>query len=226
VGLFSGQYGAVAVLEQPGSLPPHSSMSSARGGSSVAPSVSRNPRWSARASANNADRDGEVRQASLTLSMDNQNRTAIYDISSRLVYLPDGRGLEAHSGLGGSMDDPHFVSVKNQGPTPPNTYRLALRENLFHGVRALRLIPDGDGNMFGRDGMLAHPYLLGPNGASNGCVSFANYAEFLTAYLNGEIDRLVVVERLENPPSPVVASRWLGRTIKSIANVFDRGSGT
>ena len=224
MGLSSGQYGAVAVLEQSGS--PNSSTSSAIGGSSVASSALRNPRLSARASANNANRGGEARQASLTLSMDNQSRTAIYDISSQMVYLPDGRRLEAHSGLGSFMDDPNFVSVKNQGPTPPNTYRLALRQNLFHGVRALRLTPDGDGNMFGRDGMLAHHYLLGPNGASNGCVSFANYPEFLAAYLNGDIDRLVVVDRLENPPTSMVASRWLDRTIKSIASVFDRGSGT
>jgi hypothetical protein len=226
MGLFSGQYGAVAVLEQPGSRPPDSLMSSVRGGSSVASSASRNPRLSARGSADNANRDGEARQASLTWSTDNQNRTAIYDISSQLVYLPDGRRLEAHSGLGSFMDDPHFVNVKNRGPTPPNTYRLALRENPFHGVRALRLIPVGDGNMFGRDGMLAHHYMLGPNGASNGCVSFANYPEFLTAYLNGDIDRLVVVDRLANPPTSMVAGGWLDRTIKSIANVFDRGSGT
>jgi hypothetical protein len=225
MGLFSGQYGAVAVLERPGLLL-DSPTSSAVGGSGVASSASRNPRLPARAPANKGIRDGEARQASLTLSMDNQNRTAIYDISSQVVYLPDGRRLEAHSGLGGFMDDPHFVSVKNQGPTPPNTYRLALRENLFHGVRALRLIPDGDGNMFGRDGMLAHHYMLGPNGASNGCVSFANYPEFLTAYLNGDINRLVVVDRLANPPTSMVASRWLDRTIKNIANVFDRGSGT
>ena len=63
--------------------------------------------------------------------------------------------------------------------------------------------------MFGREGILAHHYLLGPNGQSNGCVSFANYPEFLNAYLNGEIDRLAVVERLENPPSPMIATAWL-----------------
>jgi hypothetical protein len=227
MGLYSSQDGAVAVLRQQGSPPPDSSMTgSEKTGAGGASSALRSPRLSASASPNSATRGGNARQASLSSLPDNQNRTAIYDISSQMVYLPDGRRLEAHSGLGSFMDDPHYVGVKNQGPTPPNTYRLALRENLFHGVRALRLIPVGDGNMFGRDGILAHHYLLGPNGASNGCVSFANYSEFLNAYLNGDIDRLVVVERLANPPSSMVASNWFDRAIKSFTRVFDRGSGT
>ena len=159
----------------------------------------------------------QARQASLS-STDNQNRTAIYDISSQVVYLPNGRKLEAHSGFDSYMDDPRYVHVKSKGSTPPNTYRLVLRENLFHGVRAIRLIPVGGGNMFGREGILAHHYLLGPNGQSNGCVSFANYPEFLNAYLNGEVDRLVVVERLESPPSPMIAVAWLTTAIKGLSN--------
>ena len=151
---------------------------------------------------------------------------AYYDISSQLVYLPNGRRLEAHSGFGSYMDDPRYVHVKRKGSTPPNTYRLVLRENLFHGVRAIRLVPVGGGNMFGREGILAHHYLLGPNGQSNGCVSFADYPEFLNAYLNGEIDRLVVVERLENPPSPMIAAAWFTTAIKGLLKPFERGSGT
>ena len=50
--------------------------------------------------------------------------------------------------------------------------------------------------MFGRDGMLAHTYMLGPNGQSNGCVSFRNYDKFLQAFLKGEVDRMVVVPKL------------------------------
>jgi hypothetical protein len=38
--------------------------------------------------------------------------------------------------------------------------------------------------------------MLGPNGASNGCVSFRNYEEFLRAYDRGEIQRLAVVARM------------------------------
>jgi hypothetical protein len=124
------------------------------------------------------------------------SRTAIYDIAAHAVYLPNGEKLEAHSGLGRRLDDPRYVNVQNEGPTPPNVYNLALREEPFHGVRALRLIPAGDGNMFGRDGILAHSYMLGPSGQSNGCVSFANYPAFLRAFLNGEVERILVVARL------------------------------
>ena len=40
--------------------------------------------------------------------------------------------------------------------------------------------------MHGRSGILAHTYMLGPNGQSNGCVSFNNYPAFLEAYERGE----------------------------------------
>lgn len=135
-------------------------------------------------------------------------RTAIYDISSRTVYLPNGRRLEAHSGLGDHMDDPRYVNVRMSGPTPPNVYDLKMRESLFHGVRAIRLVPTDETKMYGRAGILAHSYLLGPSGASNGCVSFADYGAFLDAFQRGEIDRLVVVDRLDNPPSPRTAADW------------------
>ena len=57
--------------------------------------------------------------------------------------------------------------------------------------------------MYGRDGMLAHYYMHGPNSQSKGCVAFKNYPEFLNAFLKGEVTRLVVVERLENPPGRI-----------------------
>jgi hypothetical protein len=136
------------------------------------------------------------------------SRTAIYDITSQTVHLPNGRRLEAHSGLGGNMDDPRYVSASNIGPTPPNVYDLKLREAPFHGVRAIRLIPTDESKMYGRSGILAHSYMLGPSGQSNGCVSFSDYPAFLDAFLRGEVDRLVVVERLANPPSPRTASDW------------------
>ena len=43
-------------------------------------------------------------------------------------------------------------------------------------------------------------------GQSHGCVVFSNYPEFLNAFLKGEVTRLVVVERLENPPGAKIAS--------------------
>jgi hypothetical protein len=143
-------------------------------------------------------------------------RTAIYDITTRVVYLPNGEKLEAHSGLGEHMDDPRSVGAKNRGATPPNVYQLSLREQPFHGVRAIRLTPVEPDKMFGRDGILAHSYLLGPNGESNGCVSIGDYPKFLDAFLNGEIDRLVVVERLAAPPVAKTGIGWLPERLKTL----------
>ena len=139
--------------------------------------------------------------------LDPKSRTAIYDISARTVYLPNGEKLEAHSGLGDKLDDPRYVKVKNRGPTPPNVYELTFREQLFHGVQAIRLNPVDEGMMYGRDGMLAHTYMLGANGQSNGCVSFKDYRKFLNAFRSGQIDRIVVVPNLADMPSIVARVR-------------------
>lgn len=123
--------------------------------------------------------------------------TAVYDVSAHTVYLPDGTRLEAHSGLGNRIDDPDHVDERNRGATPPHVYALEAREQLFHGVQALRLNPiGGAGDIFGRAGLLAHSYMLGPNGDSNGCVSFRNYDAFLQAFQSGQVKRLAVVARL------------------------------
>ena len=139
---------------------------------------------------------------------DGGGAVAIYNISARTVTLPNGETLEAHSGLGESMDDPRYVDRRMRGATPPGTYDLTEREQLFHGVRALRLNPiGGSAAVHNRTGLLAHSYLLGPSGASNGCVSFKDYQKFLTAYLRGEFQRLVVVPGQGQDVLPVVASR-------------------
>lgn len=129
------------------------------------------------------------------------SRTAVYDISARAVYLPSGIALEAHSGMGSLKDNPDHVQKPNVGATPPATYDLKPRERLFHGVRALRMIPTEDSDTLGRVGLLTHSYMLGPNGDSNGCVSIKYYDRFLKAYDNGEINRLVVVPSLSNGAS-------------------------
>ena len=47
----------------------------------------------------------------------------------------------------------------------PHLYELTPREKPFHGVQALRLNPVGGADeIFGRVGLLAHTYMLGPNG--------------------------------------------------------------
>jgi hypothetical protein len=99
-------------------------------------------------------------------------QAAVYDISARTVYMPGGTSLEAHSGLRRLRDDPRHVHVRNRGATPPQVYDLTFRERPFHGVRALRMRAIGEGDLHGRNGLLAHSYMLGPNGDSNGCVFF------------------------------------------------------
>ncbi|QPF94219.1 DUF2778 domain-containing protein [Bradyrhizobium commune] len=124
--------------------------------------------------------------------------TAVYDITAKTVYLPDGTRLEAHSGLGSNLDDPRSSRVRMRGVTPPHIYLLKPREALFHGVPALRLTPiGGEDAIYGRDGLLAHTFMLGPNGDSNGCVSFKDYYAFLDAYRNKGIRKLAVLPRVE-----------------------------
>ena len=125
-------------------------------------------------------------------------QTAVYDIAAQTVYLPDGTRLEAHSGLGSKMDDVRYSHVRMQGVTPPHIYELKPRETLFHGVPALRLTPlGGEEKIHGRDGLLAHSYMLGPSGQSNGCVSFKDYYAFLDAYKNKGIRRLAVLAKVQ-----------------------------
>ncbi len=156
---------------------------------------------------------GRVRLASLTpdsglfrqgpdlAALGYDGQTAVYDISARAVYLPNGASLEAHSGLGSLKDDPEHVQQRMAGATPPGAYELKLREKLFHGVRALRMIPVDGSDTLGRSGLLAHSYMLGPNGDSNGCVSIRDYERFVKAFDDGEINRLVVVPSLNGAVS-------------------------
>lgn len=124
--------------------------------------------------------------------------TAVYVIGNKMVYLPDGTQLEAHSGLGSRMDDVRYAHVRMQGVTPPHIYTLKPREALFHGVPALRLTPiGGQDKIFNRDGLLAHTYMLGGTGQSNGCVSFKDYYAFLDAYKNKGIRKIAVIARLD-----------------------------
>jgi hypothetical protein len=124
-------------------------------------------------------------------------QTAVYDISAHVVYMPDGKTLEAHSGLGNRLDDPKSANEPHRGVTPPTIYDLRMREAPFHGVQALRLNPEDESKVYGRSGLLAHPFMLGPNGDSNGCVSFRDYDAFLRAYTNHEITKLAVVASVD-----------------------------
>jgi peptidoglycan hydrolase-like protein with peptidoglycan-binding domain len=121
------------------------------------------------------------------------SKTAVYDVSSGTVTLPDGTKLEAHSGRGTAQDDPNSQKQRNRGTTPTGTYKLTPREARYHGVAALRLTPINGTNTHGRDGFLAHSYMLGPKGESHGCVVFKNYPAFLKAYNSGQINQIKIV---------------------------------
>jgi len=152
----------------------------------------------ASADANITGSLGQNQNPALGGSAPYDRSTAVYDISAHMVYLPDGTRLEAHSGLGDKLDDPSSAKIRMRGVTPPHIYELKPREALFHGVPALRLNPiGGDEAIYGRSGLLAHTFMLGPNGDSNGCVSFRDYNAFLNAYRNQGIKRLAVVARVE-----------------------------
>ncbi|MFC3693802.1 DUF2778 domain-containing protein [Chenggangzhangella methanolivorans] len=129
---------------------------------------------------------------------------AIYDIASATVRLPNGERLEAHSGLAHRQDNAAYVREKNRGPTPPNVYDMRMREALFHGTEAIRLLPRDQKKVFNRDGLLAHSYMYaggGPRSQSNGCVVFKDYGRFLRAFKAGEIAKLVVVPNMAALPT-------------------------
>ncbi|MBB3945789.1 hypothetical protein GGQ73_001724 [Rhizobium skierniewicense] len=142
---------------------------------------------------------------------DRGNGTAIYDISAGVVHLPSGEKLEAHSGIGKMRDNPDFVHVKMRGATPPSSYKLTMRESLFHGVEAIRLTPESGVNPHGRNGLLAHTYMLARRGESNGCVVFKDYSRFLAAFKRGEVKRIVVVPKLAGRPAMTAGATTNGK---------------
>jgi hypothetical protein len=145
--------------------------------------------------------DDEEREAQT--SFRGRKGTAYYDISAGVVYMPNGEKLEAHSGIGKMRDNPKYTHVKMKGPTPPGTYKVTMREALFHGVAAVRLTPTNGIAPLGRTGLLAHSYLLRSNpGDSHGCVAFADYPRFLKAFRRGEITHMVIVPSMKGKMAP------------------------
>jgi hypothetical protein len=122
-------------------------------------------------------------------------KVAIYDITNAVVHMPDGSKLEAHSGIGSMRDNPKFTHVKMRGPTPPGTYKLSMREKLFHGVAAIRLTSVDGKHPQNRTGLLAHSFLLRVRGDSHGCVAFADYDKFLKAFQRGQITHMIIVPK-------------------------------
>lgn len=117
---------------------------------------------------------------------------AVYDISAKKVYMPDGTVLSAFSGMGKMANNPKYTHVKMNGPTPVHTYNLKMREKRFHGVEAIRMLPVDGKNKFGRDGFLTHSQLVRGQ-QSHGCVAFPDYNKFLNAFKKGKVKQMVVV---------------------------------
>ena len=175
-----------------------------------------------------AERNGkpvtrELAYAKPGLPMDDENEVrpairgrkgvAYYDISAGVVHMPNGEKLEAHSGIGKMRDNPAYVHVKMKGPTPPGTYKVTMREALFHGVEAVRLTPTDGVAPHGRVGLLAHSYLLRNRGDSHGCVAFAEYPRFLKAFKRGEITHMVIVKSMKGISAPK----------RTLASLFSKG---
>jgi len=199
---------SVAAVPLPRSRPPEANLEPAKNLASAAPTENRSlldklsDLFPARAMlASLAPDSGLFAERPNLAALGYDRVTAVYDISARTVYMPDGSILEAHSGLGSLMDDPAHVNEPNVGATPPNVYDLKPRESLFHGVQALRMTPADDSGTFGRTGLLTHSYMLDARGGSNGCVSIKYYDKFLKAFTNGEVKRLVVVPSLKDEKS-------------------------
>ena len=79
-----------------------------------------------------------------------------------------------------------------------------MREALFHGAEAIRLLPRDQKKVFNRDGLLAHHYMYAGGGSrsqSNGCVVFKDYGRFLRAFKAGQIAKLVVVPNMAELPT-------------------------
>jgi len=155
------------------------------------------------------DDDNEVRP-----TFRGKKGVAYYDISAGVVYMPNGEKLEAHSGIGKMRDNPAYVHVKMKGPTPPGTYKVTMRETLFHGVAAVRLTPVDGVAPHGRVGLLAHSYLLRNRGDSHGCVAFEEYPRFLKAFKRGEISHMVIVKSMKGFSAPK----------RTLASLFSKGA--
>ena len=170
--------------------------------------------------------DNPLRETTRSASVpwpDRGNGTAIYDISAGVVHMPGGEKLEAHSGIGKMRDNPDFVHVKMRGATPPSSYKLTMRESLFHGVEAIRLTPESGVKPHGRDGLLAHTYMLARRGESNGCVVFKDYSRFLAAFKRGEVKRIVVVPKLNGKASMTAENVSDDKPRRTMADYFRKG---
>ena len=121
--------------------------------------------------------------------------TAVYDISARVVYLPDGTSSKPIRAWG----TPSTIRATKRARSRPDaapSLPVGAPRRLVPRRSGPAPQPDRGRRSLRPAGLLAHPFMLGPNGDSNGCVSFRDYEAFLKAYENGQINKLAVVTRL------------------------------
>lgn len=77
-----------------------------------------------------------------------------------------------YSGAGNGKNNPSMQDVKKIGPIPCGGYTIGEPHNTpTHGPYVLRLTPDTNNEMFGRDGFLIHgDSKEHPGQASEGCI--------------------------------------------------------
>lgn len=84
----------------------------------------------------------------------------------------------AYSGHNEGRNNPKMQSVHNVGPIPVGLYTMQEPvDTPTHGPFVIRLVPDVDNVMFGRDGFLIHgDSVEHPGTASQGCIIAPRYA--------------------------------------------------
>lgn len=122
----------------------------------------------------------------------------IYSQSTGELRYRDGSGHEklisvGYAGAGEGKNNPALQDRSCVGPLPRGHYGICQAEYHPHkGTLCMRLIPDPDNVMFGRDGFLIHADSIEhPGSASEGCIIFNRVTRGLIA--QSDCKRLEVV---------------------------------
>jgi hypothetical protein len=83
-----------------------------------------------------------------------------------------------YSGADAGKNNPAYQNVHNVGPIPQGLYVIEPIDGDYEGKKApvLRLVPNSENQMFGRDGFLIHgDSASNPGTASQGCIIMAHW---------------------------------------------------
>lgn len=102
----------------------------------------------------------------------------IYHQRSHYISRHGMKISDGYSGHGDGKNNPEMQDVKNIGPIPRGKYRVVGSpfKHPHTGVYTLRLAPDRENMMFGRDGFMIHgDSRAHPGQASEGCIVLARW---------------------------------------------------